>query len=194
MFSAIGYTFSHVKGLIRKSAGNFGTEKEVKTQVDIGESAYNDDKDKIIQVLQDFYGSEITEKSLQNYSTLWAIVDKSEYRDDVAETYLNILQSTRADIPTELEADWIAWSEHAHKYGPVKYKGQTIEPKEKSDGKYYNGKFLDDKDYNMQKYATLKEIPNPDPKGKTKTIFVDKERVVQESYNRFDIAARFLRL
>jgi len=166
MFSVVGFTYSHTKGLKRKERG-LGSDVENLSDLKPGETT--DDVNEILDILNKYYPG-VTKENVKRYENLWAVVDKSKYRDDVVEAYLNILQSTRADIPFELREDWLAWSDYVNKYGPVTYNGKTIKHKEKPDGKYYTGKFQ--KGFSMEKYMT------EDDKGKAIDITI-KESVRQ---------------
>lgn len=91
MFSVLGYTFNHAKGLV---------DKETKEKVAIKPSD-------ILKVLSDELGYEIDEKIASNYHSLMEIFRNTKYFEDWQQTYFKILDSTRADIPYDLQDDWI---------------------------------------------------------------------------------------
>jgi hypothetical protein len=176
MFSAVGYTFSHVKGVTRKPDGKPGTDIPIATKVDVPVGAYIDDKEQIIQILKDYYGGRITEKALQNYYTLSDIVMDSKFKKNVVETYLNILQSTRADVPADLEGEWLSRSEYLKDKKSVKWKGEVIKFDESYEGKLFTGKFLDNPAWALSVFRT-----EDTKKNKIEPTYVE-EKLVRGAY------------
>ena len=94
LFSYKGYTFSH----------NYGV-KSKETQ----EIAANS-PDQAIDLLNELYGMELTPKSIGDYFTLMKEMNRKIPSVDlhaVFDSYLKILDSTRADVPEELQQYWI---------------------------------------------------------------------------------------
>ena len=94
LFSYKGYTFSH----------NYGV-KSKETQ----EIAANS-PDQAIDLLNELYGMELTPKSIGDYFTLMKEMNRKISSVDlhaVFDSYLKILDSTRADVPEELQQYWI---------------------------------------------------------------------------------------
>lgn len=101
LFSYKGYTFSH----------NYGV-KDKETQ----ELVANEPK-KAVKLLNDKYGFTLTEKILSNYFNLQDFLRanlKKETLEGIYNTYLKILDSTRCDIPEDLQAYWV---EHQDELG-----------------------------------------------------------------------------
>jgi hypothetical protein len=90
MFLVLGYSFNHTKGLFNRET----SEQVAKKPTDM------------LRVLSDELGTEITEPISQNYFKLVDIFKKSEHFDDWENAYFKILDSTRADIPEDLQDDW----------------------------------------------------------------------------------------
>lgn len=94
LFSNAGYTFSH----------NYGV-KDKETQEIVATSPAE-----AIQVLNDSYGFNLTSDILQNYFKLQDFIRKNlspDQLDKIYDTYIKILDSTRADIPEDLQQYWI---------------------------------------------------------------------------------------
>lgn len=94
LFSNVGYTFSH----------NYGV-KDKQTQDIVASSPQQ-----AINVLNDAYGFNLTSDTLQNYFKLQEYIRANlseEQLSKVYDTYLKILDSTRADIPEDLQQYWI---------------------------------------------------------------------------------------
>jgi len=94
LFSYKGYTFSH----------NYGV-KNKETQEIVANSP-----DQAIELLNELYGMELTPKSIGDYFTLMKEMKRKIPSVDlhaVFDSYLKILDSTRADVPEELQQYWI---------------------------------------------------------------------------------------
>ena len=94
LFSYKGYTFSH----------NYGV-KSKETQEIVANSP-----DQAIDLLNELYGMELTPKSIGDYFTLMKEMNHKIPSVDlhaVFDSYLKILDSTRADVPEELQQYWI---------------------------------------------------------------------------------------
>jgi len=119
MFSNGGYTFSHADGVRDKE-----TREVVATT-----------PQRAIEVLNKRYGLSLTKDSVANYfdvmETLRANVSQEDL-NGIYDTYLKILDKTRADIPEDLQQYWI---DNQQKLG-------------------LTGKFLPD-DSNLVKYKTV---------------------------------------
>lgn len=117
LFSNAGYTFSH----------NYGV-KDKETQEIVA-----DNPEQAIQVLNNFYEINLTPSILTNYFTLQDYIRQNLSDDQLGkiyDTYIKILDSTRADIPEDLQQYWI---DNQQRLG-------------------LKGKFLPD-DSNLKKYA-----------------------------------------
>ena len=119
MFSNGGYTFSHANGVKDKETGEVVATTPQQA----------------IEVLNKRYGLSLTKDSVANYfdimETLRANVSQQDL-DGIFDTYLKILDKTRADIPEDLQQYWI---DNQEKLG-------------------LTGKFLPD-DSNLVKYKTV---------------------------------------
>tara|TARA_R110000868_G_scaffold102272_5_gene281668 strand:- start:1297 stop:2208 length:912 start_codon:yes stop_codon:yes gene_type:complete len=119
MFSNGGYTFSHANGVKDKETGEVVATTPQQA----------------IEVLNKRYGLSLTKDSVANYfdimETLKANVSQQDL-DRIFDTYLKILDKTRADIPEDLQQYWI---DNQEKLG-------------------LTGKFLPD-DSNLVKYKTV---------------------------------------
>ena len=95
MFSNGGYTFSHANGVKDKETGEVVATTPQQA----------------IEVLNKRYGLSLTKDSVANYfdimETLRANVSQQDL-DGIFDTYLKILDSTRADIPFDIQDYWIA--------------------------------------------------------------------------------------
>jgi len=119
MFSNGGYTFSHANGVKDKETGEVVATTPQQA----------------IEVLNKRYGLSLTKDSVANYfdvmETLRANVSQEDL-NGIYDTYLKILDKTRADIPEDLQQYWI---DNQQKLG-------------------LTGKFLPD-DSNLVKYKTV---------------------------------------
>ena len=119
MFSHGGYTFSHANGVKDKETGEVVATTPQQA----------------IEVLNKRYGLSLTKDSVANYfdvmETLRANVSQEDL-NGIYDTYLKILDKTRADIPEDLQQYWI---DNQQKLG-------------------LTGKFLPD-DSNLVKYKTV---------------------------------------
>lgn len=93
-FGQAGYTFNHVSGVKDKS-----TNEIVAT-----------DPATALKILSDSYGVAFTPDIVENYYKLHAVLKtlpKDTY-NAIIDSYLRILDSTRADIPDDLQQYWVA--------------------------------------------------------------------------------------
>lgn len=101
LFSYKDHTFSH----------NYGVKNKESQEI----VAKNPDE--AVNLLNDMYGFNINEKILQNYFDLQEFLKKNLKLEDlhaVWNTYLKILDSTRCDVPEDLQAYWV---EHQDELG-----------------------------------------------------------------------------
>lgn len=94
LFSYKDHTFSH----------NYGVKNKVSQEI-----AANNPK-QAVDLLNSLYGFNITEKILQNYFDLQEFLKKNLSRADLEyiwSMYLRILDSTRCDIPEDLQSFWV---------------------------------------------------------------------------------------
>ena len=101
LFTYKGHTFSH----------NYGVKNKESQEV----AAKNPEE--AVNLLNDMYGFNISEKILQNYFDLQEFLKnnlKLEDLHNIWNTYLKILDSTRCDIPEDLQAYWV---EHQDELG-----------------------------------------------------------------------------
>lgn len=101
LFSYKDHTFSH----------NYGVKNKVSQEI----VAKNPEE--AVNLLNDMYGFSINEKILQNYFDLQDFLKKNLKLEDlhaVWNTYLKILDSTRCDVPEDLQAYWV---EHQDELG-----------------------------------------------------------------------------
>ena len=120
-FAHKGYTFVHGSGIKNKE-----TNEVVATT-----------PEQAIDLLNDLYGFNMTPEILQNYFKLRPYLEQNLSTEDyngIIDRYLKILDSTRADIPEDLQQYWI---ENQERLG-------------------LKGKYLPD-DSNLVKYKTLQE-------------------------------------
>lgn len=121
LFSNKGYTFSHVYGV-----------KNKETQDIVAKTP-----DEAISLLNKLYKLKLNKQMMSNYFTLMEYLKKTlksmDY-SDLIDTYLKILDTTRADIPTDLQDDWL----------------------QRKDRLGLTGKFLPD-DSNLIKHQTITE-------------------------------------
>lgn len=93
-FAAKGYTFVHGSGIKNKETN----EVEANTP------------EEAIRLLNRLYGFKITPEIMQNYFKLRPFLEEStstEEYNKILDTYLKILDSTRADIPEDIQQYWI---------------------------------------------------------------------------------------
>lgn len=94
MFDAKGYRFDHVNGVMNKETREVVAHKST--------DATN--------LLGKLYGSKLTQTTLQNYPNLHQFLKKNtskkEYQE-VLDIFFKILDRTRADIPWDMQEDWI---------------------------------------------------------------------------------------
>lgn len=101
LFSYKDHTFSH----------NYGVKNKESQEI----VAKNPEE--AVNLLNNMYGFNITEKILQNYFDLQDFLKKNLKMEDlyaVWNTYLKILDSTRCDVPEDLQAYWV---EHQDELG-----------------------------------------------------------------------------
>ena len=101
LFTYKGHTFSH----------NYGVKNKDSQEI----AAKNPEE--AVKLLNDMYGFNISEKILQNYFDLQDFLKRNLKEEDlhsVWNTYLKILDSTRCDIPEDLQAYWV---EHQDELG-----------------------------------------------------------------------------
>lgn len=94
LFAHKGYTFSH----------NYGVKNK-----ETGELAANSPQ-KAIDLLNSLYGFELDQETLQNYFKLQDYLKKElseEELHQIWDRYLKILDSTRCDIPDDLQEYWL---------------------------------------------------------------------------------------
>jgi len=95
MFDAKGYGFNHVNGVKNK---------------DTGETVADNPND-ATELLGDLYGSKLTQTTLQNYVNLHEFLKRNGSKKDyesVLDIFMKILDSTRADIPWDMQDYWIS--------------------------------------------------------------------------------------
>lgn len=94
MFNVKGRIFNNVTGVRNKKTNEF----EAKSP------------EEAIQLLNDLYNINLTEEIASNFHTLYTYIMRNLRDKDlnlIFDTYLKILESTRADIPNELQQYWI---------------------------------------------------------------------------------------
>jgi hypothetical protein len=94
MFSNGGYTFSHANGVKDKETGEVVATTPQQA----------------IEVLNKRYGLSLTKDSVANYFDVMETLRANVSQDDlngIFDTYLKILDKTRADIPEDLQQYWI---------------------------------------------------------------------------------------
>jgi hypothetical protein len=122
IFAHKGYTFAHGSGVKNKE-----TNEVVATT-----------PEQAIDLLNDLYGFNMTPEILQNYFKLRPFLEENLSTEDyngIIDRYLKILDSTRADIPKDLQQYWI---KNQEKLG-------------------LKGKFLPD-DSKLKRYKKLQEV------------------------------------
>lgn len=101
LFTYKGHTFSHNYGVKNKESQEIAAKSP----------------EEAVKLLNDMYGFNINEKILQNYFDLQDFLKKNLKEEDlhnIWNTYLKILDSTRCDIPEDLQAYWV---EHQDELG-----------------------------------------------------------------------------
>lgn len=101
LFTYKGHTFSHNYGVKNKDSQEIAAKSP----------------EEAVKLLNDMYGFNISEKILQNYFDLQEFLKnnlKLEDLHNIWNTYLKILDSTRCDIPEDLQAYWV---EHQDELG-----------------------------------------------------------------------------
>lgn len=95
LFAYKNHSFAHGKGVTDKATGIEVANKPKQA----------------IELLNNLYGFRLTEKILQNYHELQEFLKKNLSEKDlngIYDIYLKTLDSTRCDIPEDLQAYWIA--------------------------------------------------------------------------------------
>jgi hypothetical protein len=94
LFSQKGYTFSHNYGVKNKETQELAADSPAQA----------------IDLLNELYGMELTPKVIEDYFTLMKEMKRKiplVELHEVYDRYLKILDSTRADIPEDLQSYWI---------------------------------------------------------------------------------------
>jgi hypothetical protein len=94
LFGYKGYLFKHGQGVINKET------REIEAQ----------SPEEALDLLNKLYGTKLTTSTLEDYNKLMASLKGSIPSKDfngILDIYLKILDSTRADIPTDLQDYWI---------------------------------------------------------------------------------------
>jgi len=94
LFSHKGYTFSH----------NYGVKNKETQEIEA------ENPKEAIDLLNKLYGFNLTKEVLQNYFKLQEFLRanlSAEELNQIYDTYIKILDSTRADIPEDLQQYWI---------------------------------------------------------------------------------------
>ena len=94
LFANKGYVFSHNTGVKNKD-----TQEVVATTPDVA-----------VALLNKLYHTKLDKKIISNYFTLIEYLKKTLKKPDydaLLDTYLKILESTRADIPEDLQDEWL---------------------------------------------------------------------------------------
>ena len=92
-FQVANLSFNHVSGVKHKASGKIVAH----------------DPDRALTILGESLGFNITQADAENYYSLHTLLKenmKPDYYNAVVNTYLKILDSTRADIPDNLQAEW----------------------------------------------------------------------------------------
>jgi hypothetical protein len=92
MFQATGYSFNHVKGVTNKATGEIEATNPAEA----------------LALLNKLFNMNLTPEQVANYHTLHDAISGHQLYDQVMKVYLKILDSTRADIPDDLQEYWIA--------------------------------------------------------------------------------------
>ena len=98
MFDNAGVSFNHTAGLKWKDTGEFITDKP----------------SEMIQMLGDLYNVSLNKSIVNDYFKLIAVVKSlpQKEKDGILNTYLKILDKTRADIPEDLHDEYRARKKH----------------------------------------------------------------------------------
>lgn len=94
LFSALGYTFNHGTGVKHKESGLVVAEKPSEA----------------MDILSTEVGKKIDKKTIESYFSLQAWMQKNLKKNiysEVIDIYFKILDSTRADIPEDLQPEWV---------------------------------------------------------------------------------------
>jgi hypothetical protein len=94
LFSTKGYTFSH----------NYGVKNKETQEIEASTTQ------EAIDLLNRLYNFNLDSKILSNYFKLQEFLQKNlspEERNEIYDTYIKILDRTRADIPDDLQKYWI---------------------------------------------------------------------------------------
>lgn len=91
MFLVCGYSFNHTKGLTRKSDGVVVAIKPKE----------------ILEILSEELGHLVDIELAKNYHSLMKIFRQTDKFDDWEKAFFKIMDSTRCDIPYDLQDDWI---------------------------------------------------------------------------------------
>ena len=94
MFTNLGLTFNHVTGVKDKASGE----------------VLATDPKRAVEILETRYGVKLSKSTMANYHSLITVVNKLSKadRDNIIAIYFKILDSTRADIPSDLQKEWKA--------------------------------------------------------------------------------------
>jgi len=92
MFLVCGYTFNHTKGLTRKSDGVRVASKPKE----------------MLEILSKELNQHIDIEIVKNYHSLMKIFRQTDKFNDWEQAFFKIMDSTRCDIPYDLQEDWIA--------------------------------------------------------------------------------------
>jgi hypothetical protein len=94
LFSSLGYTFNHGAGVKHKESG---------LQV-------ADNPTEAMKILSDKIGKPLDKNTINDYFKLRPWMEKNLKKktyDEVIDIYFKILDSTRADIPEDLQQEWV---------------------------------------------------------------------------------------
>ena len=92
MFQATGYSFNHVKGVTDKATGEIVATNPAEA----------------LALLNKLFNMNLTPEQVANYHALHNAINGHQLYDQVMKIYLKILDSTRTDIPDDLQEYWIA--------------------------------------------------------------------------------------
>lgn len=90
MFNVLGYSFNHTKGLVNKS----------------NDKHYIKPND-ILKQLSLELNVDITQNMAEDYFVIHNIFKSSKYYDEWLDIYFKILDSTRCDIPVNIQSEWL---------------------------------------------------------------------------------------
>lgn len=93
MFQHLKMTFNHAEGVKSKETGEVVANTP----------------EQALQVLSNGFKTSITKEIASNYFSLIGVLDsiESETRDSILKVYFKILDSTRCDIPENIQSDWL---------------------------------------------------------------------------------------